>query len=102
MSTYPKTEAAVPDQQTPDGMVKELGELSPGTILEEEAVARIFGRHSVSVKRAVTRGELPPPVRLFGKPSWTAGAILAHLKARLEAAQREVEKEAARLAGHSP
>ena len=57
MNTYPKTEAAVPDQQTPNGIVKELGELPPGTILEEEAVARIFGRHSVSVKRAVERGE---------------------------------------------
>ena len=82
--------------------MKTLGELPPGAILEEEAVARIFGRHSVSVKRAVERGELPPPVRLFGKPSWTAGAILAHLNARLEAAKREAEKEAARFARMSP
>ena len=97
MSTYLKTEAAVPDQQTPDGIVKELGELPPGTVLEEEAVARIFGRHSVSVKRAVERGELPPPIRLFGKPTWTVRAILAHLEARLEAAKREAEKEATRF-----
>jgi len=88
-------------EETPGGIVEALGELSPGAILAEEQVARIFGRHPVSVKRAVKRGELPPPTRLFGKPVWTAGAILAHLDARLEAAKREAEREAARLARHS-
>ena len=86
----------------PGGIVKDLGELPPGAILEEEAVARMFGRHAVSVKRAVERGELPPPVRMFGKPCWTAGAILTHVEARLEAAKREGEKDAARIARLSP
>jgi len=102
MSERPEAMTQTAEGQTPGGIVKTLGELPPGAILEEEAVARIFGRHSVSVKRAVERGELPPPVRLFGKPSWTAGAILAHLNARLEAAKREAEKEAARFARMSP
>ena len=84
------------------GIVKDLGQLPPGAIREEEAVARIFGRHAVSVKRAVERGELPPPVRMFGKPCWTAGAILTHVEARLEAAKREGEKDAARIARLSP
>jgi hypothetical protein len=83
------------------GIVKTLGELPPGAILAEEEVARIFGRHTVSVKRAVKRGELPPPARLFGRPVWTAGAILAHLDARLEAAKREADRQAARFARHS-
>ena len=78
------------------------GELPPGAILEEEAVARMFNRHPASVKRAVERGELPPPVRLFGKPAWTAGAILAHMDARLAAAKREAEREAARISRLSP
>lgn len=90
------------EQGTPGGIVKALGELPPGAILAEEDVARIFRRHSVSVKRAVERGELPPPVRLFGRPCWTASAILAHLDARLEAAKREAERESARFARHSP
>jgi hypothetical protein len=102
MNECPEIVAEASDQQTPDGIVKELGELPSGAILEEEAVARIFGRHSASVKRAVERGELPPSVRLFGKPTWTAGAILAHLDARLEAAKREAEKDAARLGKHNP
>ncbi len=102
MNERPEAVTQAPEEQAPAGVVRELGELPPGAILEEEAVARMFNRHPASVKRAVERGELPPPVRLFGKPSWTAGVILAHLDARLEAAKREAEKEAARFARMSP
>ena len=102
MNARPQALTQTVEEQAPGGIVKTFGELPPGAILEEEAVARIFGRHSVSVKRAVERGELPPPVRLFGKPTWTAGAILAHLDARLEAAKREAEREAARISRLSP
>ena len=97
MNERPEAVTQTAEEQTPGGIVKALGELPPGAILAEADVARIFQRHAVSVKRAVERGELPPPVRLFGKPCWTAGAILAHLDARLEAAKREAEKEAARI-----
>ena len=41
-----------------------------------------------TIKRAVERGELPRPVRLMGKNTWTAGAIVRHLEARLEAEAR--------------
>ena len=89
-------------QDKPSSVVLEIGQLPAGAIIMEEDLARIFGRHPVSVKRAVARGELPPPARLFGKPSWTAGAILAHLEGRLEAAKRDAEKAAARFARMSP
>ena len=102
MNEKPKAVMPTPEEGTPGGIVKDLGELPPGAILEEEAVARIFRRHAVSVKRAVERGELPPPVRMFGKPCWTAGVILAHVEARLKAATREAERERARISRFSP
>ena len=83
-------------------VVKELGELPPGAIVTEADLARMFRKHPASIKRAVTRRELPPPVRMFGKPTWTAGAILAHVEKRLEAAMREAEKETARISRFSP
>ncbi len=83
--------------EIPDGIVRELGDLPSGAIIEKEALARMFHCHSVSVKRAVERGELPPPTRLFGKSRWTAGAILDHVSKRLDAAQREAEKTAAKF-----
>lgn len=71
------------------GIVQEMGRLGPGAIIFEDGLARLIGKHPISVKRAVARGELPPPARFMGKPCWTAGAIIRHLEAKLEAAARE-------------
>ena len=79
-----------------------MGDLPLNAIITEEALARIFRRHQVSIKRAVQRGEFPPPTRLLGGPVWTVAAILRHIEERLEAAKREAEKEAARIARLSP
>jgi hypothetical protein len=73
-------------------IIRELGELPPGAIITEEGLAKIFGRHQVSIKRAVQRGELPPSVRLFGVQVWTVAAIQQHLKNRLETALKESEQ----------
>jgi len=73
-------------------IIKELGDLAPDTVISEDALAKIFDRHKVSVKRAVERGELPPSVRLFGEPVWTVRALRDHMNKRLEAAKKEAEQ----------
>jgi hypothetical protein len=80
------------DKKQALGIIKELGELPTGAVISEQGLARIFDRHQVSVKRAVERGELPPSIRLFGEPVWTAGALLEHLYNRLEQAKAEAAK----------
>jgi len=77
--------------------IDELARWPAGTLLDEQRLADVFDCHTATVKRAVKRGELPAPVRMFGRPCWTAGAIIRHVEARLEAAQQEAEREAARL-----
>ena len=74
------------------GIIKELGDLPPDTILSEEALSKIFSRHRVSIKRAVERGELPPSIRLFGEPVWTVQALREHMNKRLETARKEAEQ----------
>ncbi|OHB51932.1 MAG: hypothetical protein A2Y12_05045 [Planctomycetes bacterium GWF2_42_9] len=74
------------------GIIKDLAELPLGAIISEDALAKIFDRHQVSVKRAVERKELPPSVRLFGEPVWTAGTLIAHLEKRLRVAADEQTK----------
>lgn len=64
--------------------------MSPWHIVTEDELARALGRHPVTIKRAVERGELPPPVRLMGKPTWTGAVILKHLESRLEQARESV------------
>lgn len=84
------------------GIVAELGELKPGAIITEEGVAYLFGRHVASVKRAVQRGELPPPCRLFGGNAWTAGALIRHIEDRLDEAAKEADRLSQRVADLSP
>lgn len=77
-------------------LVPELGELGPGALVTEAGLARLLHRHPSAIKRAVQRGELPPPIRLLGAPAWTCGAVVRHLEARLEAAAKEAERLARR------
>ena len=74
------------------GIISTLAELPPEAIIDEATLARIFHRHPVSIKRSIRRGELPSGVRLFGKPTWTARAILDHINRRLDAAKKERER----------
>jgi hypothetical protein len=91
-----------PDPGELPGIIALLGELKPGAVLFEEGLARLFDRHPASIKRAVQRGELPPPCRLFGGNAWTAGVLVRHVEKRLEEAAREAEKLAQKLAKLSP
>ena len=84
------------------GVITELGNLKPGAIITEEGIASLFHRHVVSVKRAIARGELPPPCKLFGTNVWTVGALIRYIEDRLKQAADESEREAERLAKLSP
>ena len=90
---------AVMEEGDTDGVVRELGNLGDKALIYESGLARMLGKHPVSVKRAVKRGELPPPTKLGGQPVWTAGAIHRHIEGRLNAAAKQAEQEATRLRG---
>jgi hypothetical protein len=73
------------------GIVAELGNLQPKSVIFEEGMSHLFGRHTASIKRAVDRGELPPPARMFGKNAWTVESITDHISRRLGNAAKERE-----------
>lgn len=66
-----------------------LGDLGADTVIDEAGLARMFGKCRTSIKRAVARGELPAPVKMFGQCCWTADALAAHIRARMEKAQKD-------------
>src|SRR5262245_21812900 len=90
------------DAHSLPGIIAVMGELKPGTVITEEGLAHLFQRHVVSVKRAVQRGELPPPCRLFGANVWTAGAVIRYIESRLDQAAQEAARDAQRLQHLSP
>ena len=83
--------AAVTDTQ---GIIPQLGELGPGAIIQEKGLCALFGRKTDSVRRAIECGDLPPPVRLFGQNTWTAGVLVRHFEARLDQAATDAEQKA--------
>ena len=101
----PEDEATQPDSsriaELP-GVITELGKLGAGAVVTEEGVAQLFNRCTVSVKRAVTRGELPPPCRLFGSNAWTVGALVGHIERRLEEAAAKSQKLANKIRQLNP
>jgi hypothetical protein len=83
-------EASVADAREGEGIFPDLGSLPPGTLITEEGLARLLGKGCrETIKRAVERGELPRPMKLMGKNTWTLGAIVRHLEKRLEAEERK-------------
>ena len=80
------------EQKNDLGIIRELGDLPVEAVISEQALAKIFDRHRVSIKRAVERGELPPSIRLFGAPIWTIKALREHLEKRLDQAKKESER----------
>ena len=84
------------------GVIAELGELGSGAVVTEEGVAQLFNRCTVSVKRAVIRGELPPPCRLFGSNAWTVGTLVGHIERRLGEAAEKSQKLANKIRQLNP
>jgi hypothetical protein len=74
-----------------------LAELPPHALISEHKMAQLVGRHVSSVKRAVQRGELPPPVSWFGVHIWTVAVILEHISTRLEAERKATAQTASRV-----
>jgi predicted DNA-binding transcriptional regulator AlpA len=98
----PDIKAVAATTPTPDGISAELGTLPSNTLITEKALAGLLGRAVKSIKRAVARGELPPPVRILGESRWTVGTIVRHVEKRLEAAALEADRARRRLAQDSP
>jgi hypothetical protein len=75
------------------GVYADLGKLPAATVVSEDGLAALFGKaHRDSVKRAVERGELPPPLKVMGKNCWTVGYLVRFFEERLEAEARKIAR----------
>jgi hypothetical protein len=90
-SPGPGPDVAGPPADLP-GIFATIGALPPGALITEAGLAKLLGKCNASIKAAVHRGELPFPVRLMGKNTWTAGAIVRHHENRLEAIAKKFAK----------
>ena len=89
------SDSPLPSESTPEepnpviGVWMAMGSLPSESIVSEDGLAGIFGKHRDSIKRAVGRGELPKPFKLMGKLVWRVQALWEHFKKLETAAQEE-------------
>ena len=78
-----------------DGLVLDtLARLPEKAILNEVALARALHIAPRTVRRLVTKWQLPPPVPLGGRSVWFAGRVLAHIEAAAVRAEKDAERDA--------
>jgi len=84
------------------GVITSLAELHPEALVDEGVLAEAFGVSGRTIRRMVNRYELPPPIRVAGRPMWLAGNVTAWLKDKAEQAEKYARAEAERIKRHIP
>lgn len=74
-----------------------LAELPENSYLDDKALGKALGVCAKTIRRMAARHELPPPVRLAGRSLWIAGKVRAWIAEREEQAEREAQKNIARI-----
>jgi predicted DNA-binding transcriptional regulator AlpA len=79
------------------GIITKLAELPSDAILDECALARIFGVVGRTIRRMEHRHELPPSIKLRTKRCWRAGAVLDWIRDAFESREKEARHVLHRL-----
>jgi hypothetical protein len=77
-----------------------LGDLNDGDVITEAGLARLLQRHPTSIKRAISRGELPQLTRLCGQPVSTVRIVRDHIETRLAEAAKDAERTRKQIEKH--
>lgn len=79
-----------------------LARLAAGTILDEARLASIFKVVPRTIRRMVSRHELPPAIPLGGRSVWLAGRVLAYLESMAEHAEQNMEPQIRKIREFAP
>ena len=83
-------------------LIEVLALLPEKAMLDESKLAESLRVTTRTVRRMVSRFELPPPIPLGGRSVWMAGRILQHFEDAMERAGQRAVKEQQRIARLSP
>lgn len=95
-------EADEPELDDRPGIWREFNDLGRDTLISEAAMAQIFGKHLMSIRRAIDKQQLPQPAKLMDARVWRLGTILDFIDARLKAEQKEADKLRRRVLEMAP
>ena len=99
------TEGEAQGQKTRKGeglLVDELARLPEKSMLDQARLANVLRVKPRTIRRMVSRHELPPAIKLAGRSIWFAGRVVRHIEAAAERAERDAEKHARKIRELSP
>jgi hypothetical protein len=77
--------------------MKTLGDLSPGSLVDQIALARALGVSTRTVRRMVDRYELPPGIQMGARKMWFADKVVAFLSDRADGEARQARSRRRKL-----
>ena len=77
----------------------ELAQCPAEAVLDQPALAAMLAVSPRTLRRMITRFEIPPGVKLGGRRVWLAGKVRDYLGARADVAIKESERAAVRMRG---
>jgi len=81
-----------PQNRGRKGIIPDLAKFPRDTLIDENSMAKIFGVHSKTIQRMVTRHELPPPMRILGRHMWITGRVLDWFNNMAEKAEKDAKR----------
>ena len=96
----PNAEVAEVVTVTP-GVYDALARLPKQALLDEGAMARAFGVNGRTIRRMVSRHELPPPLKRAGRALWFAGRVLDWLEEEADLLAKEADKLRQKIRSYS-
>lgn len=78
-------------------LLDSLAALPERALLDEIYLSNALKVTPRTIRRMISRAELPPPIRLGGRSVWLAGKVLTHLEREADKAARIAERQGRRL-----
>lgn len=90
------TQTPDPRSVEPLGFPRSLGNLPPTELINVVGLAKILGRCKKSIERAIRRGELPPPIKMMGRHTWSVQQLNDHFQKRIDHVTKLEQRRQAR------
>lgn len=78
-------------------VLTQLSEFPPDTLLDQKALSDALGVSPRTLRRMVSRFEIPPGMTLGGRKIWISAKVLDYLSERAQELARDAERKSAKL-----
>ena len=99
MNAPTDTNATAPEACTQGRIITSLAELPANALVDEKELARLLNRTDRTIRKMVSRFELPPPIQFGGRSTWVAGKVIEWIIERADRAASKAQERERKING---